>query len=142
VPAVLGMQRMSDASWAGIGAIVGGMLTGLFAWLTQRTKAGSDVEVAVLSEWQKLNGALSSRLSAVEKDFAAYRTCVAEKFEELRAKHSTEIDEMRKQHRAEMRAMRELNEGLQRQIAQNSQSAAQLLSASPVTQPKDDADEG
>jgi hypothetical protein len=147
--ASIGLQRVNDASWAGIGAIVGGMLTGLFAWLTQRTKAGSDVEVAVLSEWQKLNGALSSRLSAVERDFAAYRTCVAEKFEELRAKHSTEIDEMRaqhrteidemrKQHRAEMGALRELNEGLQRQIAQNSQSAAQLLSESPVTQPRDE----
>jgi hypothetical protein len=133
---------MSDASWAGIGAAIGAIFTGLFAWLTQRTKAGSDVEVAAIAEWQKLYGALSDRLSAVEKEFSSYRTCVAEKFEELRTKHSTEIDEMRKRHRAEMRAMRELNEGLQRQITQNSRSAAQLLSDSPVTQSKDESDEG
>lgn len=140
---------MSDVSWAGIGAAIGAFATGLFAWLTQRTKATSDVEVAVLREWQKLNGALSERLSTVEKDFAAYRSKMSSELEDLRSRHAAEIDQMRKQHRGEidemrkqhreaMRAMRELNEGLQRQIAQNSKSTVALLSRSPVTKVEDD----
>jgi nucleosome binding factor SPN SPT16 subunit len=126
-----GAEPVSDASWAGVGAAIGAIFTGVFAWATQRMKGGTDIEVAVLAEWQKLNGALSKRLSAVEAEFATYRTKVAK-----------EIDEMRAKHRAEMRAMRELNDGLQRQIAQHSQSTANLLSDSPVTRPKDDGDDG
>jgi hypothetical protein len=102
---------MSDASFAGIGAAIGASVTGLFAWLTQRNKGGTDIEVAVLAEWQKLNAALSRRVSALEEELA-----------KVRRSNANELDEMRTKHRAEMRAMRELNEGLQRQIAQNSQS--------------------
>lgn len=120
---------MSDVSWAGIGAAVGAFLTGLFAWLVQRSKAGTDIEVAVLAEWQKLNAALSGRVSDLEEQLAAVRRA-----------HADEIDEMRKRHRAEMAALRSLNEGLQRQIAQNSQSTAQMLSESPVTKPRDGSD--
>lgn len=129
---------MSDISWAGVGAAIGAFLTGLFAWLVQRNKGVTDIEVAVLSEWQKLNGALSDRLGAVEREFAAYRTKMASEIEVLRTKHGTEIEEMRRQHRTEMKSLRDLNEGLQRQIAQNSHSTAQMLSGSPVTRPKDD----
>lgn len=139
---------MSDISWAGIGAAIGAFVTGLFAWLGQHRKSETDIEVAVLAEWQKLNGALADRLASVEKEFSTYRTTVSGQFEQLHLKHGTEIDEMRrshrseidemrKTHRAEMRAMRELNEGLQRQIAQNSQSTASLLGASPVVKAKD-----
>ena len=118
---------MTDVGSIGSGAVAGGLLTGIFTWLAQRRRADSDVEVAVLNQWQKLNGALSDRLTAVEKDFADYRSEMSKAMADLRSKHAAEIDQMRKQHRAEMHSMRELNEGLQRQIAQNSQSTAQLL---------------
>lgn len=117
----------ADASNLGIGAVIGAIIAGFFAWLTQRNKGQTDTEVAVLAEWAKLNEALSNRLAAVEKEFAEYRQQIAKEFEDLRTRHSNEMDEMRKTHRAEMRAMRELNDGLQRQIAQNSQSAAHLI---------------
>jgi predicted PilT family ATPase len=130
-PPMMRAALVPDYSWAALGAAIGGLITGLFAWLVQKNKGGTEIEVAVLAEWQKLNGALSNRLSTVEKDFAAYRACMAQKIEELHTRHSSEIDEMRKQHRAEMRAMRELNDGLQRQIAQNSQSTASLLGQLP-----------
>ena len=117
----------ADFVFTGIGAAGGGFFTGIFAWLSQRLKAGSDVEVAVLAEWQKLNRALSERLSAVETELAKVRIEHAEEIEKIRRSHANEIDEMRKQHRAEMRTLRNLNDGLQRAIAQNSQSAAQLL---------------
>jgi hypothetical protein len=116
-----GASPMSDASWAGIGAAIGGLVTGLFAWLSQRAKGGADIEVAVIAEWQKLNAALSDRVSQLERDLS-----------DVRRAHANEIDEIRKTHRAEMRGLRELNEGLQRQIAQNSQSTANLLSRSPT----------
>jgi cell division protein FtsB len=58
----------------------------------------------------------------------------------LRKKHADEMEAMRTRHRVEMRQMRDLNEGLQRMIAQNSQSTAHLISDSPVTQPRDDDD--
>lgn len=119
---------MSDWSLAGIGAVIGAFLTGLFAWLTQRSKSGSDIEVAVIAEWQKLNAALASRVSALEKLVS-----------ELRRDHADEIDELRKQHRTEMRALREQNEGLQRQIAQTSHSTAHLLS-DKITKDKGDGD--
>lgn len=53
---------MSDVSLAGIGAAVGGLITGAFAWLIQRSKGGTDIEVAVLAEWRKLNEALSEEI--------------------------------------------------------------------------------
>jgi uncharacterized protein YicC (UPF0701 family) len=125
---------MTDASWAGAGAAVGALITGFFAWVVQRVKAGSDIEVAVLAEWQKLNAALSQRVSALEKELG-----------EVRRSHSTELEEMREksearaqEHRAEVAELRRLNDGLQRQIAQNSQSTASLLSRSPVTKDKSD----
>lgn len=118
---------MNDVSWAGLGAAIGALITGLFAWLGQRSKSGADIEVAVIAEWQKLNAALSGRVSQLEKDLS-----------DVRRAHSAELEEMRRKHRAEMRVLRELNEGLQRQIAQNSQSTAHLMGGDPVTQPKDD----
>jgi uncharacterized protein YlxW (UPF0749 family) len=121
---------MSDASFAGMGAAIGAAITGLFSWAVQRNRGGTDIEVAVLAEWQKLNAALSERVSALEKELA-----------EVRRSYANELDRMRSRHRDEMRSQRELNEGLQRQIAQNSQSAAQLLGASPVTHPKDEDNE-
>jgi methyl-accepting chemotaxis protein len=132
------MGMGGDFSWAGIGVAIGAFVTGLFAWLAQRSKSGTDIEVAVLAEWQKLNGALSKRLADVEQEFADYRRRISDEFEQLRDKHAAEVNEMREGHRAEMRALRELNDGLQRQIAQNSKSTAQLLGRTPV--PKDKPD--
>ena len=137
-----GVMPVSDVGNIGSGAVAGSLITGALAWLAQRRRAESDVEVAVLNQWQKLNGALSDRLTAVERDFAEYRSEMSKSMADLRSKHAaeidqmreqhrTEIDEMRRQHRTEMKAMRELNEGLQRQIAQNSQSTAQLITKSP-----------
>jgi predicted transcriptional regulator len=125
---------MNDPNAAGIGgffalvgAVVGALVTGFFAWLAQRRKSDGDVEVAVLAEWQKLNGAMSDRLTTVEREFAEYRSAMAAEIAELHKKYRLEIEEMRKQHRAEMQAMRELNEGLQRAIAQNSRSTVHLI---------------
>jgi hypothetical protein len=97
------------------------------AWLTQRSKGDSDRDVAVIAQWEKLTAALSARISDVESQLAQVRSAHAAEIDELRRTHRTEIDEMRKTHRVEMRAMRELNEGLQRMIAQDSQSTAHLL---------------
>lgn len=57
-----GATAMSDVSGLGIGAVLGGLVTGALAWLTQRSKGGTDVELAVLAEWQKLNGAQSEEI--------------------------------------------------------------------------------
>lgn len=57
-----GATPMSEVSWVGIGGAIGAFLTGLFAWLIQRSKGGTDIEVAVLAEWQKLNGAQSEEI--------------------------------------------------------------------------------
>lgn len=111
---------MNDVSFGALCGVIGAAIAGVFGWLVQRSKGGTDIEVAVLAEWQKLNAALSARVSALEEQLA-----------EVRRVHAREIDEMRTKHRAEIGAMRELNEGLQRQIAQNSQSTAQLLGDLP-----------
>ena len=110
---------MNDYGWTAIGATIGSSITGLFAWLTQRSKGSSSLEVAVIAEWQKLNAALSDRVSDLERQIA-----------ELRRSHTDEIEEMRREHRAELDALHKLNEGLQRQIAQNSQSTAHLIDKS------------
>jgi len=141
----------NDFGWAAVWALVGAAIAGLFSWLTQRSKGQVDQSVAVLAEWSKLNTGLATRLTEVERECAAMRRehaveieamrkSHAEEMEAMRKAHAAEIDEMRQKHRADMRAQRELNEGLQRMIAANSQSAAQLLSDSPVTRKKD-ADE-
>lgn len=114
-------------SWGAVGAVVGALITGVFSWLSQRGRSNAAIEVAVLAEWQKLNTALSDRVSALEKELS-----------EVRRAHANEIEEMRREHSAEMKAMRELNEGLQRQIAQNSKSTASLMGDSPVTKRKED----
>lgn len=109
---------MSEWSWAAVGAAVGGLVTGFFAWLVQKAKGDSDLEVTAVGEWQKLYAALSSRLAEVEAAFADYRTQMA----------------------AEMKARDDQITGLVRMIAQDSQSTARLISASPVVQPKDATD--
>jgi hypothetical protein len=103
-------------AWGALGAVIGSAITSFFTWLAQRGKSSAEIEVAVLAEWQKLNSALSDRVAGLEKELAV-----------VRRRHSDEIEEMRNKHRAEMRALRELNEGLQRSIAQNSQSTAHLM---------------
>jgi hypothetical protein len=128
----------NDFGWAAVGAFIGALVTGLFGWLVQRSKSETDHEVAILAEWSKLNQGLANRLSAVEQECAKMRRDHAAEIESIRRDHAGEMEDMRKKHRTEMRGQRELNEGLQRMIAQNSQSAAQLLSDSPVTWPKDD----
>lgn len=112
---------MNGVGWTVVGVAIGAFITGLFGWLGQRTKSGAEIEVAVLAEWQKLNAALAERVSMLEKQLA-----------DVRRQHADEIDEMRRQHRAEMSHLRELNEGLQRQIAQNSQSTAHMMGDFPT----------
>jgi Skp family chaperone for outer membrane proteins len=123
-----------------VSALVSAVITGLFSWLAMRTKGETDHSVAVLAEWSKLNEALADRLAAVEKECAQMRKDHAEEIENIRRDHSAEMDDMRRKHRAEMGEMRKLNEGLQRMIAQNSQSTAYLVSETPVTQPRDAGD--
>lgn len=118
---------MSDVSFGALCGTIGAVIAGIFAWLVQRSKGQSDVEVAVISEWKALFSGVSERLATVEREFAEYRMKVSKDFEEMRENHAREKEELRQKHRAEMKAQRELNEGLQRQIAQNSQSGAQLL---------------
>lgn len=141
----------NDISWGAIGVFIGGIVTGLFAWLVQKSKGGTDTELAVLAQWEKLTKGWAERLSAVEKDFSEYRTKMSKEIEELRRDHaaelekirrdhSAEIDEMRTKHRTEMRKLREQNDGLLKMIAQNSRSTAQLMGDTPVTQAKDDSD--
>lgn len=129
-----------NAGWGVIGLIVGGIVTGLFAWLTQRGKSSTDEIIAVRAEWQKLNGALVQRLNDVEAELAALRVQHNNEIAEIRRAHNAEVDEMRRTHRAEMKAMRDLNEGLQRMIAQNSKTTAYLMGETPVI--NEDKDDG
>jgi hypothetical protein len=110
------------ALWAALGAIFGTIVAGFFAWLTQRSKGDTERDVAVLAQWERLTAALSDRITALENELA-----------EVRRSHSGEIEEMRKTHRAEMRTLRALNDGLQRMIAQNSQSTAHLIGETPAS---------
>jgi formiminotetrahydrofolate cyclodeaminase len=136
----------NDFGVGAIGAFIGvaatALISGVFNLLGKRQEGETDQSVAVLAEWSKLNKGLADRLGAVEKEFSDYRQQVARDMDKMRDDCRRENEEMRAKHRAEMRAMRELNEGLQRMIAQNSQSTANLLSDSPVTRPKDDGDDG
>jgi Mg2+ and Co2+ transporter CorA len=130
----LAMQADSfgwGALWAALGAIFGTIVAGFFAWLTQRSKGEADKNVAVIGEWSKLTAALSERITEVEKELASVRSSHAAEIEAIRKAHSTEIDEMRKAHRAEMRTMRNHNDGLERMIAQNAQSTAQIMGKAP-----------
>lgn len=126
-------MQADSFGWAALWTAIGALVTGLLAWLTQRSKGDTDRDVAVIAQWEKLTSALSGRISAVEAELAAVRTAHANEIDELRRTHRAEIDEMRKTHRIEMRTMRELNEGLQRMIAQDSQSTARLISDSPIS---------
>jgi hypothetical protein len=132
----------SDFGIGAVGALIGAAVTGFFSWLSQRSKSDTDQSLAVLDQWSKLNKGLADRLAAVEKAFADYRTQIADEFEAMRKKHADELDDMRRRHRVEMRAMREMNEGLQRMIAQNSQSTVHLLGRSPIEETDDDNSEG
>ena len=123
-----------DWSFGVIGVAVGAVIAGLFAWLTQRSKGETDERLAVRAEWEKLTSALAGRLADVEKELADLRAQSSKDMAELRKQHANELDEMRKAHRVEMHQMRDLNEGLQRMIAQNSQSAAHLMGERPVPQ--------
>lgn len=130
---------MDGPLWAVVGAVV----AGLFALIVQALRGKTDETVAVLSHWQELLdahkasataeiAALKGRVSDLEKVVADVRDQASKDAAELRKRHADEMDAMRVKHRAEMRGMRELNEGLQRMIAQNSQSTAQLMGDSPV----------
>lgn len=149
----------NDLGWGAIGIVVGAVVTGFFTWLSAKSKGTTDQSIAVLEQWSELNKGISDRLATVEREFADYRQQMAKDVEQLRTdhaaeiekirrEHSAEIEEMRKKHRTEMRTLRDQNdelrrhnEGLQRMIAQNSQSNAQLLSESPVTHPRDHGDD-
>lgn len=108
-----------DYSWAAICATIRAVIAGLFSWLVQRNKSGTDIEVAVLALWEKLNGALSQRLNDLGKEFADYRSKMAREIEEIHTKHNHEIDEMRRQHRAEMREFRDQSDELRRHCLQS-----------------------
>lgn len=56
---------MSELSWTAIGVAIGALITGLFAWLVQRSIGGTAVEVAVMTEWEKLNGALAAEIDRI-----------------------------------------------------------------------------
>jgi Skp family chaperone for outer membrane proteins len=137
----LHMNTGSDVGIAATAASLGALVTGFFAWLIQRAKGGTDIEAVVIAEWKALFGGVSDRLATVEREFTEYRMKVSKQFEEMREQHAREKEDLRRKHEAEMHAQRELNEGLQRQIAQNSQSSAHMLSRSPVTQVRDEPDE-
>lgn len=140
---------MNELSWGAIGAALGAFVAGLWTWLTQRGRSRTEIEIAALAEWKEISKGWADRLEAVERDFAAYRTKMAEDIEELRRDHAAELekirrdhadelDEIRRHHRTEMKKLRDHAEGLERQIAQNSQSTAHLMGDSPVTKPKND----
>jgi predicted nucleic acid-binding Zn-ribbon protein len=127
-------------------AVVGAMIAGVFTIAVQKLRGQTTETVAVMEQWKDLLDAhkqtseaeiraLKERLSALEKELADVRDQASKDMAELRRKHADEIDEMRKKHRDEMRTMRELNDGLQRMIAQNSQSTAQLIGDTPVSDP-------
>lgn len=139
-----------------IGVAIGGFITGLWAWFTQRTKGQSETEIAVLAEWSKLNSGLSARLTEVERDCAQMRRDHADEIDKMRKAHAEEMEAMRLAHGNEMEAMRRTHaaeidemrtklrserqrrEGLERQFAQNSQSSAALIG--PLT--RDDKGSG
>lgn len=144
-------MQADSFGWAALWGAIGAMVTGILAWLTQRNKGDTERDVAVITQWQALTASLSDRLDGavrriddVEKELANVRKDHAAEIAEIRRAHSSEIaqmrqdhrveiDDMRKKHRAEMNAMRDLNEGLQRMIAQDSQSTARLIGDTPVT---------
>lgn len=156
------MAVQDDFGVGAIGATIGAAITGLFAWLSQRGKIDSDKETAALAEWSKLYEAVSAERAKVEEECAQLRRQHSERMAELRKAHATEIEQIMRDHGEAMAALRtnhndeirerdrafseaeqkwrELNEGLQRMIAQQTQSAAALLGDSPVTKPKDDGD--
>lgn len=151
----------SVSTWIGaVGVVAGAIITGFFGWLglrhrarhdaaTAKTTSAAAIEVAVISEWQKLNRALADRVTGVEKELAQVRSehaaelekirkDHAEEIQKIRRDHSAEIDTMRRQHREEMRELRDQNdelrrqnEGLMRMISQNSHSTAHLMGDDP-----------
>src|SRR3712207_247236 len=125
--------------WAAAGALI----AGIFTLLAQKLRGKTDETVAVLGQWQELLNAhkasaaqeialLKGRVGMLEKELAEVRDTASKGMAELRKAHATELDEVRTKHRTEMKSLRELNEGLQRMIAQNSQSTAQLISEDPT----------
>ena len=125
--------------WAAAGAFV----AGLFTLLVQKLRGQTDETVAVLGQWQELLNAhkasaaqeislLKDRVGALEKELAEVRDTASKDMAELRRTHAKELEEVRTKHRTEMKSLRDLNEGLQRMIAQNSQSTAQLISDDPA----------
>lgn len=121
------MEPNTGIGWGAFGAVFGTAITAIFAWMAQRNKGQVEETVAVRQQWEKLTGSLATRLSTVEREFAEYRQQMAKQIADMEQRHAAERREERRRHDAELRAMRELNEGLQRQIAQNSQSVAHRL---------------
>ena len=126
----IGRSMAVNDEW-GIGALgvaIGAFIAGLWAWLTQKSKGGTDVEVAAIGEWQKLYKALSGRVSELELARARDREEHAREVAQLIKDHSDAMEALKANHREEMKELRNYCEGLERHIAQNSQSRAHLLS--------------
>lgn len=143
------MARAVSVAEGPLWALVAAAITGAVTLLVQRLRGQTDETVAVMAQWKELLEAhrasadaeikaLKERINAVEKELAEVRDQSSKDMAELRKRHSSEIDEMRKKHRDEMRKMRELNEGLQRMIAQNSRSTAQMIERSAMPDPDSD----
>lgn len=48
----------NDLGWGALVAVVSAIIGGLFGWLSQRRKSEAEIEVVVIAQWEKLNGAL------------------------------------------------------------------------------------
>lgn len=136
-------------------AVVGASIAGLFTLAVQKLRGQTDETVAVMGQWKALLDAhkqtadaeiatLKERISTIEKelvqvrdkaskDLIKVRDQASRDLAEQRKRHAAEREADQKKHEAEMAQMRALNEGLQRIVAQNSQSTAHLIGETPVT---------
>lgn len=61
------------ALWAALGALFGTVVAGFFAWLTQREKGGSERDIAVIAQWERLTNALTQRIDTLEEEVRELR---------------------------------------------------------------------
>lgn len=105
------------------------LITGMFAWLSQRTKGEIDLSATVMGEWQKLIAAHQLQIKGLVEEISDLRSRLAtaeKEIMELRAEYA----EHREHAADEIRHRDETITSLNRMIAQNSQSSAALLEPS------------
>jgi cell shape-determining protein MreC len=125
-PEIMGKELIPvDSSiTTGLIGFIGGTITVLFGFWTQRRKSDIDESALVLGKWKELVDQHQQAIKDIREEFSEYKRTALFEIAELRERLAEAENRIRE--------LETENAGLKRAIAQNSQSTATLLGSTPI----------